>query len=69
MPCLFVILVDNTIQVISTRKWSLLDYENTMQFIRRIGDVGEAKMVYRNHVVNNQLVTSSDVTNLISFNI
>ena len=40
-----------------------------MQFIRRIGDVGEAKMVYRNHVVNNQLVTSSDVTNLISFNI
>ena len=69
MLCLFVILVDNTIQVISTRKWSLLDYENTMQFIRRIGDVGEAKMVYRNHVVNNQLVTSSDVTNLISFNI
>ena len=36
-----------------------------MQFIRRIGDVGEAKTVYRNHVMNNQLVTSSDVTNFI----
>lgn len=40
---------------------SPLDYTNTLEFIKRIGDVGEAKMVFRNHTVNAKLVTTNDV--------
>ena len=43
-----------------------VDFANTLEFIRKIGDVGEAKTVFRAHVSNTNKVTSSDVLLSIS---
>lgn len=40
---------------------SFTDYLNTLEFIKTVGDVGEAKSVFRNHVDRTEAVTTTDV--------
>lgn len=60
MLCLCVTLVDSIILVRYSCSF-YLDFTNTLAFIVKIGDVGEAKTVFRTHISSSDKVTSNDV--------
>lgn len=57
----FVILADNTILISFVFFLGFVDYLNTLEFIKTVGDVGEAKTVFRNHIERKDAVTTSEV--------
>ena len=38
------------------------DYLNTLEFIKQVGDVGEAKTVFRNHIERKDTAVPSEVS-------
>ena len=38
------------------------DYLNTLEFIKQVGDVGEAKTVFRNHIERKDTTVPSEVS-------
>ena len=62
IPFWFAILVNSTIPVPTVRfVIILLDYLNTLEFIKTIGSVTDAKNVYRNHIEKKEEKNTNEV--------
>ena len=45
------------------------DYLNTLEFIKQVGDVGEAKTVFRNHIERKDPSVPSEVSFRVRFHL